>query len=272
MSDELDDAKREILSAVANGSLSPQEAAERLHALDHPEPEPAPAPPPSAGAGDRPTQIRVLASLRKVEVRGDRSVAEAVADGSHKAWRDGDTLVVESEVLDRFDDDDDDDELFYGRAFRFSAGGRPRVRIGCHETLVIRMNPDLALDARVEAGALSIRDVTGPIRARVSAGSASLDGFAAPLDVEVAAGGFKGRGRLDRGRSRVRCDAGSVKLHLDRGSSVAVRGEAHLGSVDLAGRRTTGMFNESTSVTLGSGSGTLDIECNLGSVKVTSDS
>jgi hypothetical protein len=62
-----------------------------------------------------------------------------------------------------------------------------------------------------------------------------------------------------------------VKLHLDSGSSVAVRGEAHLGSVDLAGRRTTGMFNEAASVTLGSGTGTLDIECNLGSVKVTSD-
>jgi hypothetical protein len=264
-----DDAKRDILSAVANGTLSPQEAAERLHALDHPETEPDPAPPPPAGAGDRPVEIRVLASLRKVEVRGDPTVTEAVAEGSHRAWRDGDTLVVESEVLDR-DDDDDDDEPFYGRAFRFS-NGRPRVRIGRHEMLIVRMNPQLALDARVEAGALNIRGVSGPIRARVSAGSATLDGFAAPLDVEVAAGGFKGRGRLDHGRSRVRCDAGSVKLHLDAGSSVAVRGEAHLGSVDLAGHRTTGTFNEATSMTLGSGTGTLDIECNLGSVKVTSE-
>jgi hypothetical protein len=264
-----DDAKRAILSAVADGSLSPQEAAERLHALDHPEPDPAPPPP--AGAGARPSGIRVLASLRKVEVRGDPTVTEAVADGSHRAWRDGDTLVVESEVLDRDDDDDDDFSYGYGSAFRFSHRGRPRVHIGRHAPLIVRMNPQLALDARVEAGALSIRDVAGPIRARVSAGSATLDGFAAPLDVEVAAGGFRGRGRLDRGTSRVRCDAGSVKLHLDAGSSVAVRGEAHLGSVDLAGRRTTGMFNESTSVTLGSGTGTLDIECNLGSVKVTSD-
>jgi hypothetical protein len=268
---DADDRKREILSAVARGDLSPQEAAEQLHALDQP-PEPDPAPLPPSGAGHRPGSVRIGASLRKVEVVGDPSVREAVADGAHRAWRDGDTLVIESEPGDEDDEDDDDVEFFrYGRPFGFSSVGRHRVRFGRYDTLRVRMNPDLPLEARVEAGALSVRDVRSPIRARVSAGSAKLDGFAAPLDVEVAAGGFKARGRLDRGQSRVRCDAGSVKLHLEAGSSVAVRGEAHLGAVDIAGRRTQGMFNEATSVTVGSGAGSLDIECNLGSVKVTSD-
>src|SRR5687767_7022655 len=114
----VEDAKREILSAVAQGSLTPQEAADRLHALDDPvdDPGPHPAPPPPAGAGDRPAAVRVGASLRRVEVVGDSAVREAVADGAHRAWRDGDTLVIESET----DDDDDDEESFaYGRSFSF---------------------------------------------------------------------------------------------------------------------------------------------------------
>ena len=267
MSDAHDDARRRILLAVADGSLSPQEAAEQLHALDHPDEEaaePQPAPPgPTPPAEDRPLRIRVQASARKVEIIGDPSVREAVADGRHEAWRDGDTLVIEGEWdLDRED--------FRSAGFSFSRH-RSAVMIGNHTALVVRMNPDLPLEVRVEAGALTTTGVRGPIRAHVAAGSARLDGFEGPLDVDVAAGGFKGRGRLDHGHSRIRCDAGSVKLQLDRRSSVTISGEAHLGKVEVLGQRSTGVLNDSACATIGMGEAALDIECNLGSVKVTDD-
>jgi hypothetical protein len=276
MTDDAHEARRrEVLLAVADGRMSPQEAANSLHDLDHPEDaepaepdatyDPAPAPASTEGVA----RVRIEASLRKVEVIGDPSVRGASAEGPHQAWHDGDTLVIEGEDIE--------DELReirhnargYASTFSFSRSGRSAVMIGRQKALVVRMNPDLPLEVRVDAGALTTRGVHGPITAKVSAGSARLDGFAAPIDVEVAAGGIKGTGRLDSGASRVRCDAGSVKLHLERGSSVEVNGEAHLGKVTLGGRESSGVLNDVSSVTIGGGDGTLDIECNLGSVKVT---
>ena len=261
-----DDPRRAILSAVADGSLSPQDAAERLHALAHPDEAPAaePASPPPAG-GEGVARVRVEASARKVEIIGDPGVREAIAEGRHEAWRDGDTLVIDGEW------NQDSDRPTFGSGFSFDRG-RAAVMIGTKQrALVVRMNPDLALEARVEAGSLTTTGVRGPIQAHVTAGSARLDGFEGPLDVEVAAGGFKGRGRLAHGESRIRCDAGSVKLDLQRGSSVRISGEAHLGKVDVLGHRSNGLLNDSASVTIGEGTGSLDIECNLGSVKVSAD-
>jgi hypothetical protein len=268
MSDEHDDARRRILSQVADGTLSPQDAAEQLHALDHPEeaepdPEPVRAEPPPRGDGA--TRVRVQAAARKVEIIGDPSVREAVADGSHQAWRDGDTLVIEGE----WDHEDLRDELRHN-GFTFNRS-RSLVTISRHTSLVVRMNPDLPLEVRVEAGALTTTGVRGPIRAHVAAGSARIDRFEGPLEVDVAAGGFKGRGRIDHGHSRIRCDAGSVKLQLDRRSDVRITGEAHLGKVDVMGQRSTGVLNDSATATIGDGTATLEIECNLGSVKVATD-
>lgn len=263
-----DDPRRAILSAVADGRMSPQDAAERLHALAHPDeaPEVTEASPPSSTDAEGPVRVRVEATARKVEIIGDRSVREAVAEGPHEAWRDGDTLVIEGE----WDQDREFREHISTSGFSFSRG-RSAVMIGKHTALVVRMNPDLPLEVRVEAGALTTTGVRGPIRAHVAAGSARLDGFRDTIDVDIAAGGFKGRGRLDHGESRIRCDAGSVKLQLERGSSVQISGEAHLGKVDVLGRTSTGILNDSASATVGDGAGTLDIECNLGSVKVSAD-
>jgi hypothetical protein len=266
MIDDNDDPRRAILSAVADGSLSPQEAAERLHALSHPDEAPAAepvAPPPAGGEGV--VRVRVEATARKVEIIGDPSVREAVAEGRHEAYRDGDTLVIVGEQ----DHEEYFREHFGGGGFSFSRG-RSAVMIGKQLALVVRMHPDLALEARVEAGALTTTGVRGPIRAHVAAGSARLDGFEGPLDVDVAAGGIKGRGRLTHGESRIRCDAGSVKLDLLSGSSVRITGEAHLGKVDVVGHRSSSVLNDTASATIGAGAATLDIECNLGSVKVSS--
>jgi len=220
----------------------------------------------------------VEASLRGVQVIGDPTVREAVAEGPHIARHEGDAIVIESEP-----DEDWRDLREFGRSASFSfshwgpGGVRMRARPSImNRNLVVRMNPDLPLEARVEAGSLPTRGVHGPITARVSAGSARLDDFASPLDIDVAAGSVKARGRLDYGESHIRCDAGSVKLQLERGSSVRIKTEAHLGSVTIddqepSGRRSGILGSDAGSATIGSGAGRLDIEVNLGSVKVTTD-
>lgn len=243
---DADQERKKILRQVADGTLDPTDAAERLAALDRD------AETGSGGSGEGDEEyvekvvrvrrtgdtgpvrsIRVGGSFRSVEIIGDDSVKEAVAEGPHRARQEGDVLVIDGAMLD------DED------GFVFSRGDRShrRVRINVSSSsnsrprpLVVRMNPDLDLEARVEAGPLSIDEVHGKIRARVAAGPLRIQGFRSPVDLRVAAGTVKARGRIDRGESRIECEAGKVHLHLERGSSVRVRASASLGKVLVGGR------------------------------------
>jgi hypothetical protein len=239
--------------------------------------------------------IRVEGALRIVEVQGDASVREAVASGPHSARRDGDVLVIEGQpdfLGDDGDDDDDDDSDFPGARFRFRGpvwssaragvvvGGRRHnihtIQGARRQPLVIRMHPDLELLAHVEAGTLSVKDVKGPIKATVQAGSAKIKGFASPLDLDVSAGSVTARGHLDHGESKVSCDAGSVKLILDRTSSVTIDASSNLGKVSLPGAPDgpggiQGLLQSSHQATVGGGEGSLHISVNVGSASVTID-
>ncbi|MDQ1403639.1 MAG: hypothetical protein QOG03_1955 [Actinomycetota bacterium] len=304
-----DQRRREILSQVASGDLAPEQAAELLAALDREGPttppgadappdakseQAPPPPPPSDGLATGVRTVRIEGALRIVEVHGDPSVREAVASGPHTARRDGDVFVIEGspDFLSDFDDDDDDDDADYpGGRFRFRGpawssaragvivGGRRSVH-GLHSVrrhpLVIRMHPDLALVAHVEAGTLSVRDVKGPIKATVQAGSAKIRGFASPFDIEVSAGSVTAHGHLAHGSSRVSCDAGSVKLVLDRSSSVKIDASSNLGKVTLPGGAEgpggiQGLLQSSHQSTVGGGDGELHISVNVGSASVIID-
>lgn len=267
---DLDARRRAILEQVADGTLSASEAAERLAAFEAEERgEPHRQDSGPTGRDSPPARtVRIEATLRGVAVIGDPAVAEAVAEGPHLARREGDVLVIESRL----------DRDWGSSGFAFSRVGPHgmRVRTGPgRRDLVVRINPDLALEASVDAGSLSVKGVTGSIGARVSAGAARVDGFAAPLDVEVVAGSFKGRGVLNTGDSHIRCEAGAVRLHLERGSSVAVTTESSLGKVRVGegvGATTAGsLLSDSRSTVIGGGAGNLEIEVSMGSLRLTSD-
>jgi hypothetical protein len=143
------------------------------------------------------------------------------------------------------------------------------------DELTIRMRPDLALDAGVTAGSLKVAGLTGPLRVSLAGGSARVERFAGPLDLSVEAGSLRGSGLLTAGSSRVRCQAGSVRLHLERGSSVRVRARAELGNVvlpgDADGERWLAGGGEAREVTVGDGEALMEIEVNMGSVVVSAD-
>jgi hypothetical protein len=92
-----------------------------------------------------------------------------------------------------------------------------------------------------------------------------IEGFAAPLQLTARAGSVRASGRLDHGASRVSCEAGSVKLRLEEGSSVRVTGKTTLGSVTVAGHQENGVW------VIGDGQGTLDVSTTMGSVRVLTD-
>ena len=255
--------RRDILRRVAEGTLTPAEAAVLLSQLEAGE---APAP------TDRVKRVRISGQFGTARVVGDASVREAVAEGPHRARRDGDELVIESESVDEM-----------AAHFNFSRSDRPWrtfTRGAKHIPLTVRMHPDLPLQVDLAAGTLSVRGVRGPILAEVSAGTVRIDEFESPIDVAVASGTVRATGVLDRGDSRVRCEAGTVRIHLERGSSVRVKARAGLGKVVLPeeGRereRDRGprgwLVGGTREVVVGDGDGSLEVEASMGTVHVSAE-
>jgi hypothetical protein len=234
--------RREILSRVAAGAITPEEAASQLNSISASEAQAEP--------GIR--KIRVLRRLGTLEVVGDATVRDAVAEGPHRARLDGDVMVFESETADEWG------------GFFFGLG-----RNAGNEKLLIRCNPSMGLDLELQAGSCRVRGVEGPIRADVQAASAVIEGFRDGLNLTVQAGSVRASGQLKDGDSRIGCDAGSVNLHLEPGSSVRVKARASMGRVELPGAVAIRGAQE---VTVGKGEGSLLIDTNMGSVRVTADS
>jgi hypothetical protein len=61
---------------------------------------------------------------------------------------------------------------------------------------------------------------------------------------------------------------GQVRVELDRRSSVRISARSTMGKVAIDA---DGMKKDRSEVTLGSGEGSLDVECTMGNVKVSVD-
>ena len=259
------DLQREILSQVAAGTLSAEEGAARLDSLGDTAgaaaPAVSPTPPAAQPSGVVARQVRIVSQFGSAEVFGDPSVAFATADGPHRARQEGDTMVIEHEPFD------DMDSFSFGHGRHIAVNGLDVHR----RKLTVRMNPDLALIASVQAGNVRVDGVHGPITGDVQAGNCKVAGFRGTLNLYVQAGNVSASGRLDGGTSKVRCEMGSVKINLEKGSSVRIGARSTLGKVAIDGekaeRATAG--SSGREVIIGSGAGTLDVECTMGSVKVT---
>jgi hypothetical protein len=260
--------RREILEQVARGELTPEDADELLRGLDAEPPSPVAD---SGVPGIR--RIKVSVGVGGIDIIGDPAVAQAEIEGPHEVEIEDDTMIIRSEL-----------DPHRPRAFAISShrGRRGRsIRIGPGivafgdkhmSRLRIRMNPALELDAELDAGPLSIRDVKGPIRARVAAGPISIDEFEGPLDVAVNAGAIRAVGKLTEGESRVRSDAGAVRIELDPSSSVHIIGHAALGKVIVLGdaeQKKRGFGGDRREATIGDGDATLRVETAMGSVHVS---
>lgn len=252
--------RREILERVARGDLSPEEADELLEGHESP-PAPVAAEPPSEVR-----RVKITAGFGAIAVIGDPDVAEAEVDGLHSASHDGDTLIIRGDV-----------EPDVPGTFSINIGPRKRVRHvrfgGAHgaSRLRVRVNPSLAVEARLDAGPLSIAGVHGPIRARSAAGPITIEDFDNTLDVAVNAGAVRAIGRITQGDSRIRSDAGAVRVELDTSSNVRILADAALGKVVLPGneepdRRRFGSRREAT---IGDGEATLRVETAMGSIHVS---
>ena len=250
------------------------------------------SPPPGGEAQGTIRRVRVVGNFRSARIIGDPSVREAVADGPHMARREGDLLVIESAIEDldlpgfvfnrgwwswRPTVPPDPGHVRPPRPPRPPRPGRwtgeeAWQRPWYQSQLTVRMRPDLALDVELSAGTVRVDGVTGPMRLEVRAGSVRVEGARGPLDASVAAGSLRVDGMLRTGESRVRCDASSVRINLERGSSVLVRARAEMSKLSMPHRGQMGTWmGEREEVKIGDGAATLDIEANMSSVGVTAE-
>lgn len=246
---------RQVLDAVAEGRLSPEDASRLLDEMR------SGAEGTSAASGDTSTgslpstepttttvdRVRIRAIGRRVRLIGEPFVSTVAVDGPHVVRQEGNTLVVASEgefgaSLDGF-------TLTPPRSFRdvqqkFMELGRE---------LAIRVNPELLVEAEITAGSLNAERLPRLEHVRATAGSVRVRDIDGPLELLVQAGSAQVEGRLHKGHSRFRTESGSLQLRLLKDSSVRIRQDAQLGRVVWDGE-------EADEYVVGGGSAQLDLE------------
>jgi hypothetical protein len=316
----MNERQRTILRQVAEGRLSPDEAAALLDQTEQDEQDErseatergdetgrekaadggglpgGQSPPPGPGAEGAVRRVRVVGTFGSARIIGDPTVHELFADGPHLARREGDLLVIESRL--------DESEL-PGFVFNPARWGWPADVVADvpgpwrwprpprpprpgrwsgmtwqgprgQRQLTVRMRPDLPLEVQLSAGSLRVYGVTGPLDFEVRAGSARIDGAHGPLDATVTAGSLRVEAMLRSGRSRIRCEAGSARVHLEHGSSVLVRARAELSKLSLPHRGTSSWATledeaPGEEIKIGDGEARLDIDATMSSIEVTAD-
>src|SRR5438270_10077352 len=256
----MQDLQREILNQVASGQISAGEGAARLESLAA-EPPAAPAAATSVPPAVTARSVKVISLLGSATIVADPSVAVAIAEGPHRARTDGDTLVTEHAGLD-----EGNDTFTFGGGSRVVVAGRDFQR----RSISIRMSPDLPLFASVQAGNLNAVGLRGAITAEVQAGNFRLDEFRGPINATVQAGNVTASGTMVEGDSKIRCEMGSVKLNLEKHSSVRITAKANMGKVTVDGGHDMRTHHGGAvrEVMVGSGAATLDIDCTMGSVRI----
>lgn len=292
----MNDAQRAILEAVAAGRLSPEDGALALTEEE--------------GHDEGPARLlRVQAAGRHLRVVGDETVGEVDVEGLHEARREGDALVVTAhrqagegsfsfvgppfgrDALRAWREELRNLTRQARRAERDARRGFPSWETTWGpgsggapdwtewhrwaEPLVIRANPDLAVEVDVTASACTLTGLRGHTKVDISAGTATLEQMRGSLDLRAQAASVRVRARLTEGRSRVRCEAGSVVVELEQGSDVTVRTQTELGRVRLRrGERATGGgagVRVNDELVVGEGHAALDIDAVMGSVEVRAE-
>jgi hypothetical protein len=256
----MEDARRQILTQVAAGTLTPTEAATRLEEVEREQTQAASGQPAPSTAGDL-GGVRVSSSNGRVIVLGDASVDQATVDGPHMARHENGILVIESEQ-------GSDGDFWFGQR-----EGGPWWNRFLGPTVTVRMNPRLETWISTDAGSVTVRNILAPIHAEVQAGSMVIQGFAGPLDLTAQAGSIRAEGSLREGSSRIRCEMGSIRLALTPDSDVRVSASASIGRINLdngtqeRGRGRT--WGDRQEAVFGAGTASLVIESEMGSVTVS---
>lgn len=264
--------RRQILEDVAAGRLNPADAARLLDdAEEQVDTAEAPGdgggggaagdatekpPPPSVPGVDR---VEIRASSRRVRLVGDPTVATFAVDGPHHVRRDGSSIVISSEP----------GQLPGDETFVLLTGGRfhemtERLHRGLTESMAlgVRVRPDLAAGAEIIAGALHAEGLPRLDHVRVTGGSLRVKDVVEPIDLLVQAGSAQLETRQTHGRSRLRCESGSLHVTLGTGTDARVHDDVQLGRFTVRPERR----RKGREFVVGTGTAEIDVEVVMGTV------
>lgn len=160
---------------------------------------------------------------RRVRIVGDERVAGYQITGPHTLTRRGEVLEIATEG-----------EF----AFNFSPvnllrprGGEATKPLSFGPELVITINPRIVVNAEVTGGKLTTVEVPHLGNIRVSVGAGSFSGVQQAEQMLIQACGAALTGPINKGRSNVKVESGTLSLHLTSGADAAIRAAKQLGKV-----------------------------------------
>lgn len=244
--------------AEAQASPSDDSAAQPHHADDS---AAADTPPADDDTGSDIKGLMVRGNAVRLTIIGDANVPTAVAEGPHRSERQGDQLVIRSDLTD----DTGAGEVPRSALMRWLDAG---TRAG--SALTVRVNPLLPLGVLVTAGSLELVGIQAPTSVGVEASSAHLTGSSGPLALSVSSGSADADW-LCVGSCSVTAELGAARLNVMPGSDVRITASNTAGSatiVTAAGTAKAPTSGTSEAVVVGPGNGTLTAVARLGSVTV----
>jgi hypothetical protein len=295
------DELRDLLTAVAEGRVSPAEAAEQIG-----EPEATDSPAAEAGFGegfphlddreeeatsaghdDRPDdqaepgaastveRLNLDVAYRNLRVIGDAKVSGVTVEGPHERDVDGTTVRIEASDPPIGGDAAPFDE---NRGWR---GWRNWRRFADDARLVVRVRPDLPIELHTMASSVAIVDYDGELHGECESSALRADVLKRPFDLSIRAGTIRLRAALTEGESRLHGDASAINVVIDPASDLQIALHGTMSSLhvppELGGRRTGGpgprgrrrkVLDERYDITTGTGSGLLTIDANMAAVRL----
>jgi hypothetical protein len=294
---DLDD----VLRRVAAGELTPEEALELLppatgtlttrSARRAADPAPAAqraigAPPArtaetgltqaddGSGEGSSPLRlVRLRTSYRSIEVIGDPAVHEVFVAGAHSLRRVDDELIVENPTnRERADD--------RGPRYRFTSlpFGLARNQGWRDEHVVVRVHPDIRIEAEVSGAQLRLANLRAGVGLQVAATAVRFLDVHGPLEVDAISSSLKGTVGIT-GTSAIDCESTSVKVTVLPDTDVTVTVRNRMGKVELpqVTRHERNLSKggivdpDLVTATIGSGAGTLAIDALMSSIMLFRD-
>lgn len=250
---------RHILEAVSTGTLAPGEGARLLARLNRRAR--------TAATSGEPSALRIVRLTHLVGdgvIIGDSNIAEVIVEGPHAGHRDGDALEIRAQEI--------------GNGFRFQFDRMPPARTwhdGGPGAVMIRMNPDIALDISSAAGRFNVHGLKGPITADILAGRLQLADVTNCVQLALGSGVLDMSGVITGGVSSLRCEAGLLRLHLRSGSNVRVVARAKLSSVSFPDDDRTEIRPWKPYTTrellIGQGAGLVTLSAGIGQIMVSAD-
>lgn len=200
-------------------------------------------------------QVSIQATGRRVRLLADPSVASVTVEGEHTRRRRGTTIQIICE----------------GRLAPDLSGllrlKMPRTTedlkdLGLGREIVIRVNPQLAVDVEVSGGALHSEGIEELGILRTTACAAQLADVRHIRSGLVQAGSATVRGSFDTGHSQIRVESGNLTVRLTAEANVAVRATSHNGIVSWPEPGDTDEY------VVGNGSARLDLSVLVGHIAV----